>query len=194
MKKTLFITSFFAFILITNNSFAQHAGSQPPANTTTKPADKPTTTTTTTTTKKGWTSEDRHTFITECIGTAISIGEDSARFYCYCMQEKIEKKFPNVEDANKLSADDLEKPEWKQSARECLTGIGQWTSEDRADFIYECVNAATDALGKEKAKSYCECMLFKVEREFPDPAKADLDEKTLETPKWKKLVKDCQEF
>lgn len=193
MKKIFFVSVFLGLLLTTNNSFAQRAGENPTTKPPTQVQEKPITTTTTTV-KKGWNSEDRQTFIAECIGTAISIGEDSARFYCYCMQEKIEKKFPNVNDANKLTADDLEKPEWKNAARACLSGIGKWTAEDRADFITECVNAATATLGKEKAKSYCECMLYKVEKKFPDPNEADLDEDTLATPEWQKMIKDCKDF
>jgi hypothetical protein len=43
--------------------------------------------------KKGWPSAERNDFIIECIKSAkVNMSEDSARFYCYCMQEKVEKK------------------------------------------------------------------------------------------------------
>ncbi len=187
MKTILLIFTLFVLVITGNNSFAQSAGDKTTNKTTDKPVNK-------IADKKGWSTEDRHTFISECMGTAISIGKDSARFYCYCMQEKIETKFPDVNDANKLSADDLQKPEWKKAAKDCLTGIGTWTSKDRLDFMTECVDAAQDALGKGKAKNYCECMLFKLEKKYPDPNDADLSEATLATPEWKKAIKDCMEF
>ena len=187
MKRTVLTFTLIVLAVICNRSFAQSAGDK----TTNKPTVKPTTQTPG---NKAWSSEDRHTFIADCIGTAISIGEDSARFYCYCMQEKIEKKFPDVNDANKLSADDLEKPEWKKATQDCVTGIGSWTPKDRSDFMTECVNAAQDTFGKEKAKNYCECMLFKLEKKYPDPNDADVSEATLATPEWKKIIKDCIEF
>jgi hypothetical protein len=64
---------------------------------------------------KGWTPADRSEFIVNCIRTAkVNLGEDSARTYCYCMQEKLEKKYPIAADAGKITAEDMSTPEWKK--------------------------------------------------------------------------------
>ncbi|NOT50682.1 MAG: hypothetical protein HOP10_05350 [Chitinophagaceae bacterium] len=174
MKKILTASLVIVSVLSYNNLFAQQAGDI----------------------RKGWASSDRNTFISECIGTAMqSMSRDSARFYCYCMQEKLEKKFPDIERANKLSADDLETPEWQKEAQDCLKSISSWSSKDRTDFISECINSAKASLGETKSKKYCECMLFKIEQRYPDPEDADeLDEETLGTPEWKKIIQSCLDF
>ena len=174
MKKTIASFVFVCSILFCSNSFGQQAGD----------------------TKKGWESSDRQVFITECIGTALkSMSRDSARSYCYCMQEKLEKKFPDIERANKLSADDLETPEWQNAAKDCIKNISSWTSKDRSDFLSECINSGKASIGEAKAKKYCECMLFKVEQKYQRPEDAgDLDEETLATPEWKKIIQSCLDF
>jgi hypothetical protein len=174
MKKTIVILIAGCSILFGNDLFAQQAGDV----------------------KKGWASSDRQLFITDCIATAVnSMSRDSARFYCYCMQEKLEKKYPDIERANKLSADDLETPEWQNAARDCITGISSWSSADRSEFMSECVNSGKESIGEAKAKKYCECMLFKIEQRYPDPANADdLDEEKLATPEWKKIIQSCLDF
>lgn len=59
--------------------------------------------------RKGWPSAERRGFLSECINAAkAGMSEDSARFYCWCMQEKVEKKYPTVEDAAKLTAEEME--------------------------------------------------------------------------------------
>ena len=73
--------------------------------------------------KKGWPSVERHAFITECVATAkVNLSEDSARFYCYCMQEKVEKKYPTIEEASKISGNDMQSPEWQRDIKSCLAG------------------------------------------------------------------------
>ena len=146
--------------------------------------------------KKGWPSNERYSFISECLRTAkASLNEDSARFYCYCMQEKLELKFPAIEDASKLTAADLASPEWRKEIQSCRTGIGQWSSKDRSDFLNDCIDAAKGRLGDAKARSYCECMLFKTEKKYPDPAEAAMiTEEIMQSPEWKKMIKDCLDF
>ncbi|HUR65121.1 MAG TPA: hypothetical protein VMZ03_02120 [Chitinophagaceae bacterium] len=146
--------------------------------------------------RKGWPSSERYSFITECLKSAkANLSEDSARFYCYCMQEKLEIKYPAIEDASKLTAADLSGPEWRKEIQSCRVGIGQWSPKDRSDFLNDCVEAAKPSLGETKAKSYCECMLFKTEKKYPDPAEAAMiTEATLQTPEFKKMIKDCADF
>jgi hypothetical protein len=172
MKKELF-SSLFVLILVTCKIFAQD-----------------------TTGKKGWPSIERYSFISECIKTAkTSMSEDSARSYCYCMQEKIEKKYPTVEEAAKMTDADLNSPEWKKEIQNCLKPASTWSTKDRSDFLFECIKSAKEGVGEEKAKTYCECMLFKIEKKYPNPADAgNITDETLASPDWKKMIKDCQEF
>jgi hypothetical protein len=146
--------------------------------------------------KKGWPSVERFNFINECLKSAkANLNEDSARFYCYCMQEKLENKYPDIADASKLTPTDLSSPEWTKEVQACRTGIGQWSPQDRSDFLKDCIDAAKASLGGMKAKSYCECMLFKTEKKYPDPADAGaITEADLQTPEWKKMIKDCADF
>jgi hypothetical protein len=145
--------------------------------------------------KKGWPSVERHNFIRECIGTAkANLGEDAARYYCYCMQERLEIKYPAIEDAEKLTEADLQSPEFQRNVKECMVA-GEWTAKDRGDFLRECVNSAKIALGEGKANTYCECMLFKVEKAYPRPEDAaQLTEEKLSTPAWKNTIQGCKDF
>ncbi|MEO6611710.1 MAG: hypothetical protein ABIT05_02215 [Chitinophagaceae bacterium] len=144
--------------------------------------------------KKGWPSVERYGFLSECIKSAMAgMSEDSARFYCWCMQEKVEKKYPTVEEAAKLTAEEMDSPEWKKEVNACLGGT--WNSADRSDFLNSCIESAKGSLGAEKSKTYCECMLFKVEQRFPNSADATkLTTEKLNSPEWKKIVKGCLDF
>ena len=146
--------------------------------------------------KKGWPSAERTAFISECVKTAkANMSEDSARSYCYCMQEKVEKKYPTIEEASKITAADMQSEVWQKEIRNCMTSNSQWTSVDRSGFVTECVNAAKGNMTEQKAKSYCECMLFKVEKKYPNPTDAgEITDETMKSPEWKKMIKDCFEF
>jgi hypothetical protein len=149
-----------------------------------------------TTSKKGWPSSERYTFIAECVKTAkVGMSDDSARSYCYCMQEKIEKKYPTTDAAAKLSSADLETTEWKKEIQNCLAPASTWSTKDRSDFLSECVKSAKEKVSEEKSKNYCECMLFKVEKKYPNPLDAGkITEETLSSPDWKKMIADCFAF
>lgn len=148
-----------------------------------------------TTETKGWPSSERASFIAECIKSAkAGMSEDSARSYCYCMQSKIETKYPNAEDAGKLTAADMQTPAWKKEIVDCL-GAAKWSASYRASFLSGCVDEAKKSFGEEKAKKYCECMVFKVESRFPNPKDADnITAETIKTPEWQKVIRDCLAF
>jgi len=143
--------------------------------------------------KKGWSKEEKLEFINSCIGTAKEgMSVDSARHYCMCMQEKIEAKYPVAEDAAKLTSEDLNSPEWKREIQNCLAG--HWSDKDRSAFLGSCIDVAKGGMSESKAKSYCECMLYKVEKKFPDSADAaKLTGEELAKPEWKKAVQDCMQ-
>ncbi|HEX7904700.1 MAG TPA: hypothetical protein VF487_12545 [Chitinophagaceae bacterium] len=172
MKKILPV-QFIISLLFISNCFAQQAGE-----------------------KKGWPSSERYVFISECIKTAkTGMGEDSARFYCYCMQDKIETKYPTVAEAAKITDADMQSPEMKKEISSCM--YGYWTKEDREAFVSNCITSAQKGgLSEEKSKNYCECMLFKVEMKFPKTtdAKKELTPEKLSSPEWKKLIQGCLDF
>jgi hypothetical protein len=145
--------------------------------------------------KKGWPSSERYSFISECIKTAkASMSEDSARSYCYCMQEKMEIKYPTVDEASKITAEDLQSAAWKKEINSCL-GTAKWDSAYRAGFMSQCVAAARKSMEEQKAKKYCECMMFKIESKFPNTADVEkLTAEKLSTPEWKKKIQDCLDF
>ncbi|MEO7922110.1 MAG: hypothetical protein ABIR30_00370 [Chitinophagaceae bacterium] len=144
--------------------------------------------------KKGWPSTERYAFISECIKAAsVGMSVDSARFYCYCMQEKVETKYPLVEDAAKLSKEDMETPEWQKKINECLGG--GWTDKDRAGYLADCTAKAGKTMTGDKAKNYCECMLFKLETKYPKAADAaGLPAAYFQSAEWKKLTQSCMDF
>lgn len=68
-----------------------------------------------------WPDAERKRFVTGCIGTAKEhLGEEKAKKYCECMLGKMEVKFEKAEDADKLTAEDLKKPEWMNLIKGCV--------------------------------------------------------------------------
>ena len=43
-----------------------------------------------------------------------------------------------------------------------------WTREDKDSFLGGCVNGALKDMGETKAKSYCNCMLEKLQKRYPN--------------------------
>lgn len=146
-----------------------------------------------TTQQSNWTSKDRSDFLTECIKAArAGMSTDSARYYCHCMLEKIEVKYPSTEDAAKISEEDLQSPEWQKMVRSCL--VGKWTTGQRDEFRAECIDEAKKNLSEAKAISYCDCMMYKVEKRYPLYLDAQkLTEEDLKKPDWKKIIVGCLE-
>ena len=84
--------------------------------------------------------------------------------------------------------------QWKKSINNCLTE-SHWDTKNREAFLSDCVNSAKANLGDGKAKSYCECMLFKVEQHYPNPQDVkELTHEKLTSPEWKKIVQGCLDF
>lgn len=146
--------------------------------------------------KKSWLPDNRASFLSSCIGSAKAfLSSDSARYYCYCMQEYTEARFPDFKEVEKITDADMQKPEWQKAIQEC--GGGSWTTKDREDFLANCIpSAKASGTTESKASSYCECMLYKVEKLYPDIAKAtaELNEEALQSPKWKAIIQGCLDF
>lgn len=66
------------------------------------------------------------------------------------------------------------------------TAPAVWTDEARKNFISSCIENAK-ALGEEKARKYCECMLPKVEARYPNP----LDTGKMTMEEGMQMAKDC---
>jgi len=43
-----------------------------------------------------------------------------------------------------------------------------WTQEDKDSFTGGCINGARKDMSMEKAQAYCDCMLQKLQKRFPD--------------------------
>lgn len=68
-----------------------------------------------------WPDADRKRFVEGCIGTAKEhLGEAKAKQYCDCMLGKMEVKFETAEDADKITAEDLKKPEFIKLIKGCV--------------------------------------------------------------------------
>lgn len=67
--------------------------------------------------KSGWTAEQKDAYMGACTGGLKDSGweEAKAKSYCSCMMEKSEKKYPDVNDASKLTED-----EKTAMAKDCL--------------------------------------------------------------------------
>lgn len=140
--------------------------------------------------KSLWTYQDRTDFMTNCVEAANAIGRDSAKFYCYCMMDKLEKKYPDPAVLSESPDIDLESPEWKKVIQGCL---GQnWPNEYRKGFLASCVETAKANLGENEARNYCECMMFKLELRYPNYEDADnISSETLSSPEFQELIRSC---
>jgi hypothetical protein len=109
------------------------------------------------------------------------------------MEEKMEAKYPDFADASKITSKDLTSAEWLKEIRSCIGGT--WKESEREEFVTSCFNSAKASLGETKAKSYCECMMFKMENIYPnadDAAKITADD--FKTDHWQKIIKGCLDF
>ena len=71
--------------------------------------------------EKGWTTAERSRFVSDCTNAAKGgMDEAKAKAYCECMQPKIEGKYGSFTEANKISASDLQTPEWTAEVQKCL--------------------------------------------------------------------------
>ena len=145
--------------------------------------------------KKSWSQADRSEFILAWVKNAqTSMGADSARYYCYCMQARVEAKFPDPVAADKLTKEDFKSVEWQKEIKACLSG-GTWTKQEREEFISSCVKSAKESgLSETKAKNYCECTQYKIEKRYPSTADLDkISEEDLKSKFWENLMASCRD-
>ena len=112
------------------------------------------------------------------------------------MQKKVEKKYPDAADADKLSLADQDVKDMIADCRKAA-GIGTsssdgWSRKDQLDFVNSCVNKAVKG-GMEEldAQSYCDCMQDKLEKKYPNSGDPELLTLDMDSPAMKTMVNDC---
>lgn len=70
----------------------------------------------------GWPQSERDGFITNCVREAMAKGNSRtvAQNYCDCMLNKMESLFPDINDAAKLTEEDINSPAMKKMVDDCL--------------------------------------------------------------------------
>ncbi len=72
---------------------------------------------------RGWSSVDRTDFIKGCYDEAkVTFGEEKAKSYCECMQPVMEKKYPTVGEAKKITEAEMKTPQMQAEAQKCFGG------------------------------------------------------------------------
>ena len=73
-----------------------------------------------------WTAAQTKEFVKSCVGDAKrnGLGAQQASSYCECMAGKIAQQYSYAQ-ANKMTAADLQTPQWQQVIQACLYGGGQ---------------------------------------------------------------------
>ena len=64
----------------------------------------------------GWSDAEKKAYMDACVdGAKGSLGEDKAKEYCSCTQEKLEAKYPKAADLENVKTDEITK-----LAEECM--------------------------------------------------------------------------
>ena len=72
-------------------------------------------------TKVGWSAKEKTDFIESCIRYVLdTLKEGKARVYCICMQQKMEARYPDIKDLNKITDDTMQTPEMVAMVNSCL--------------------------------------------------------------------------
>ena len=68
--------------------------------------------------KKGWPESEKKIFVNSCVSKAMAgsgMPEVKAKSYCDCYRQKIETKYPDIKELEKVKADEV-----SATAAECL--------------------------------------------------------------------------
>jgi hypothetical protein len=74
-------------------------------------------------TMSGWPQSERTAFITNCVTNAMqggTITRTIAQNYCDCMLNKMETLYPDIQDAGKITVEELNSPAMEKMAKDCL--------------------------------------------------------------------------
>jgi hypothetical protein len=123
-----------------------------------------------------WSKKFRDKLKQECI-TKVSetVSEGEAARYCNCLNEKIESKYPDEDEVqSNLSQADIDsiKPDCLaltsvKNDRSANNTQG-WSVEDQRGWMDNCTPGAGKTLGAAAANNYCDCMMRKLMKEYPD--------------------------
>jgi hypothetical protein len=72
----------------------------------------------------GWPQVEKTAFITNCVTNATAGGKISrtvAQNYCDCMLNKMETLYPDIQDAGKLTEEEMNSPAMVKMAKDCLS-------------------------------------------------------------------------
>ena len=115
---------------------------------------------------KGWSEGNKQAFIKSCItDNRSAVGEKQVNEYCDCMQKKVQEKYPDYRDADKLTmSQNLE------ITNACA--LKGWSEDEKNEFMKSCIDTRqTMGDNKEQATNYCDCMMQKIQAKYPDVTK-----------------------
>ncbi len=169
--------------------------------------------------KNGWTVAQRNDFVNTCAQSAArNIGQDKAKAYCSCMQQKLEAKFSNYQDANKNinASGAMQTPEMSAMVQACLNGGnantnvntnnnglgnpigniggnnnnggGGWSQEDKQKIMNECVNHVAVNFDNASKQKFCNCFVGKMMQKYANYNELDRNT-TIE--EGKQVTQDC---
>ena len=123
-----------------------------------------------------WSKKFRDKLTQECI-TKVSetVSATEAFRYCNCLTIKVEAKYPDEDEVqSNLSQADIEsmKPDCLaltsvQNDRSAGNSPG-WSAEDQREWMDNCTPEAGKTLGRAAANDYCDCVMKKMMKEYPD--------------------------
>lgn len=123
-----------------------------------------------------WSEAQKTEFISSCVNTAVkSLSKDKAEAYCSCMEQKFEIKYPDPNDASKITAEDLQTPEMKAMIQSCLEDANAknnynidvgWSKKDEDRWLDTCAVYSNN-------KELCLCVLQKIEKKYTSYEEAD---------------------
>jgi hypothetical protein len=131
----------------------------------------------------GWSKTYRDKSVQDCVTKASEkMSESEAFSYCNCMVAKVEAKYPNENNVeSRLTSSDIESmkngclsnsnqtnPSNDNSNKSNNYNSGSWSMADQREFMDNCTPGASKSLGTSVATDYCDCMMKKLMREYPN--------------------------
>ncbi|MEQ1678205.1 MAG: hypothetical protein ABL876_15990 [Chitinophagaceae bacterium] len=123
-----------------------------------------------------WSSSDIRSFNSQCM-QSMEGNEELANKICPCALEKFQKKYSSLADMDKNSSE----AEGKRIGEECAATIkgtnnnqgnnatSNWPESEKNSFLTNCEAKAVEGGGSRSvARSYCQCILNKLEAFYPD--------------------------
>lgn len=122
---------------------------------------------------QAWSKKESDVFIKTCVDEAKDfLSKDGATAYCKCTMEKLMRLYPNADDVDHLSEEEI-----SVVAEECILSLSEtndlsmtWTKETQQEFIRGCEEElkGTDI----DTKMYCPCALQEVMKLYKNPIDA----------------------